>query len=295
MFNHGFQDSHRRLYLSISEGPTLSRFILVPLILVSMRFSITSIKGGVGKSTASVLLSLELNRLNKGVVLVDMDLPGYTSFLARLDGPGLLSSIVDGLNREKYFKDEGNTRIVKLAGDGPRMKIDVEKIRKDERLFTRFQEAYFKALSFPHEYTIIDNYPLSSPTDEEIALEREIYSLRHKDRCYDIKVTDSNEFDINQTLEYAIYQKSRDSCETLALVINMIPSPSRKRTLENNMNTLLSKIDAKVGILVPFIEELFQYSGPIRDIPRLPQFARLAEMIVSGDVDKEREKSVISY
>ncbi|WP_404802720.1 P-loop NTPase [Metallosphaera sedula] len=48
-----------------------------------------SIKGGVGKSTISILLSIELNRLGKRLILVDMDLSGYTSFLAGIREPGI--------------------------------------------------------------------------------------------------------------------------------------------------------------------------------------------------------------
>ncbi len=258
-----------------------------------MRLSVTSIKGGVGKSTVSILLSLELNRLKRGVALIDMDLSGYTSFLAGFDRPGLFSSISDGLDHREYFRDEERIRIIKLAGDGPRLKLDAEKMFKDKSLLKKFQDAYLEVLSFPHEYTILDNYPLSSPTDKEVALEREAYSLKYYDQCYDIKVTDSNNFDVNQTIEYAMYQKTSDSCRTFALVINMIPSKSRKQYFEDDMTNLLDKIGANVGILVPFIEDLFQYSGPIKNIPRLSQFSKLAEMIVKGEVGEG--KLVISY
>ncbi|QCO31053.1 hypothetical protein DFR88_11605 [Metallosphaera sedula] len=269
-------------------------FIFNLLLQYNMRFSVMSIKGGVGKSTISILLSIELNRLGKRLILVDMDLSGYTSFLAGIREPGIFSSIVDGtLNRVESYRDIENIRIIKLAGDGPRTKLDVSKIRSNSTFLTQFQKAYLSAISIPHDYSIIDNFPLSSSMDEESRLEREIYTNVRNDICYSILVTDSSDFDLNETLVYSTYlRKNNDPCVPFALVTNMIPS-SRKQALEKRIIELMNRINTHIGILIPFIDDLFEYNGPINGMPRLSQLAELAKIVVNES--ESRENVILSF
>jgi len=67
-----------------------------------MRISIVSTKGGVGKSTIAISLSRELADRCKRVLLVDMDLSGFSSLIAGIREQGLISSTVDG-NDSNYL------------------------------------------------------------------------------------------------------------------------------------------------------------------------------------------------
>lgn len=90
-----------------------------------------------GKSTIAISPSRELAEMGKRVLLVDMDLSGFSSLLAGITDEGLISSTVDGRDSEYVREVEtggSEFTVVKFCGDGPRLKRDLDVIRDNEFL-----------------------------------------------------------------------------------------------------------------------------------------------------------------
>ncbi|MEM2013622.1 AAA family ATPase [Metallosphaera sp. D4-4] len=123
-----------------------------------MRIIILGNKGGVGKSTISLLLAKRLCELGKTVLFVDRDQIGYASWLVGIKKKGLVASVVDG-EEGNYFVQrrlgEGNLQILKFYGDGPRLRGDVRLITSDSKLRRIFDEKYQEILSLGHDFIIL--------------------------------------------------------------------------------------------------------------------------------------------
>ncbi|MFP3399833.1 AAA family ATPase [Acidianus sp.] len=115
-----------------------------------MRLSVLSTKGGVGKSIIALLLSKYFSQNGVKTLLIDRDPLGWVSNLAKIKGKGLLASIVDKEeDKQAYFKevktkDGGDFYILKLYGDGARFYVDLDIIRRDEKLYKKLRKSIKK-------------------------------------------------------------------------------------------------------------------------------------------------------
>jgi ATPases involved in chromosome partitioning len=154
-----------------------------PLVCIS----IVSTKGGVGKPTIAISLSRELADRGKRVLLVDMDLSGFSSLIAGIREQGLISSTVDG-NDSNYLREvhtgNGTFAVLKFCGDGPRLRRDLEVIRDNEFLREEVIEAYSSMISKGFDFVILDNRPLANPQEEEAGIEWEAFRDTKQEESY---------------------------------------------------------------------------------------------------------------
>jgi len=254
-----------------------------------LRISVLSIKGGAGKSTIALTTALELTEMGRNVLLIDRDLLGYSSQLAGIRGKGLLASVVEGGNGGNYIseiKRGGTLTILKFYGDGLRFRKDIEAIHERLELRRELRLKYTRILSRKKfDYVIVDNPPLVHPRDEavkhELDLFRDVYPDMPIRRIY---VTDPLKYNLEETIDYlrVVESLSQGGERPMALVINMVPPPLSVGPFSEVINEA-KLIDSKMGIVVvPFVEQLFQYSGEIDCIPRLEQIRRFATAIGGG-------------
>jgi MinD-like ATPase involved in chromosome partitioning or flagellar assembly len=255
-----------------------------------VRISIVSTKGGVGKSTIAISLSRELADRGKRVLLVDMDLSGFSSLIAGIREQGLISSTVDG-NDSNYLREvhtgNGTFTVLKFCGDGPRLRRDLEVIRDNEFLREEVIEAYSSIISRGYDFVILDNRPLANPQEEEAGIEWEAFRDTKQEESYRIYVTDASEFDIEDTIRYHEWldKDPRDNTFPLTLVFNMIPGKERIEEMRSKIKVVMKRMSVRIGVLIPFIEELFEYSGSLDGMPRLEQAGKLAQRLLDSSLE----------
>ncbi|ABP94581.1 MULTISPECIES: nucleotide-binding protein [Metallosphaera] len=231
-----------------------------------MRIVVLGAKGGVGKSMTTLLLVRFLLSLGKKIIVVDRDMTGYISWLAGIKGKGLMASIIDNEEHD-YLKtlnvDKGVLHILKFYGDGPRLVEDVRLFSRED-IATKVREKYREVISLPHDYVVYDNRGMIEPSEIEFSLEIGMYLSKYPHtHSYWVYVSDSLEVNLKMTLDYDDYLWSKWSknlnVKGRSLVINMVPPNYKLPKLDlTRFNTVVQ---------VPFMEELFEYSGKIEDLP----------------------------
>ena len=252
-----------------------------------MRIIILGNKGGVGKSTISLLLAKRLCELGKTVLFVDRDQIGYASWLLGIKKKGLVASVVDG-EEGNYFVQrrlgEGNLQILKFYGDGPRLRGDVRLITSDSKLRRIFDEKYQEILSLGHDFIILDNKSTTFPSNEEIKLELTAYSNFFPNaRSYRVFITDPFQFNIENTISFAKKLNEEEILSNLpvkvvgqSLVINMIPVAKMEemRDAVKGINNLFLSV-----IFIPFLDELFSFNGSVDQLPEVDGIRELVNLI----------------
>ncbi|ABP94694.1 MULTISPECIES: ParA family protein [Metallosphaera] len=254
-----------------------------------MRIIILGSKGGVGKSTISLLLAKRLCELGKTVLFVDRDQIGYASWLVGIRSKGLVASVVDGEEGDYFVQrklGKGNLQVLKFYGDGPRLKEDVKLIISDPKLRTTFNEKYQEVISLGHDFIVLDNKSTTFPSNDEIRLEITAYSGRYPNaRGYRVFVTDPFKIDIENTVSFAEKLNREEVLKNLpvkiigqALVVNMV-SPGKIHDVRSDLRELSSMFSPM--IFVPFLEELFSFSDDIARLPDVDEIRQLTDLIQS--------------
>ncbi|QKR00235.1 tyrosine-protein kinase family protein [Metallosphaera tengchongensis] len=244
-----------------------------------MRVLILGAKGGVGKSVISLLVSISLAKEGKKVLVVDRDINGYISYLAGIRGYGLLSSVIDNVESEYLVDvtlDDFSFSVLKFYGDGVRLFEDVKKLEAHE-VRSEISRRYREILGQGFEYVIYDNRGMVFPSDLDMKLEIETYrSLNPMDPSQWIFVSSAIKPDLDVTMDYSkrLWEKWREKLQVLSkyLVINMF---SQVENIKIDFNRLEEEYE--LVTVFPFIEELFQFSGEIKNIPR--EEHRLTELV----------------
>ncbi|AWS00468.1 AAA family ATPase [Metallosphaera hakonensis JCM 8857 = DSM 7519] len=248
-----------------------------------------SAKGGVGKSTISMNLTLALASSGLRVLLVDRDNVGYSSKLAGIEEPGVLSSVIDGLNIKpvSHFKfGKGTVTVVKISGDGTRHETDIQKLVNDASLKERFKAVIEDILkSFPHDFSIVDNPSLIFHDNPLVQTEVEVYLKLYPDRkVVRFYVLTAHMRLAEETVAYIRRAEDRSKLGSpLGMFVNMIP-PGQEAEAERILNHVMERTNLKLGVLIPFSEEIFQFSEEMSSMPILPQIKKMSELIISGDL-----------
>ncbi|AWR98468.1 tyrosine-protein kinase family protein [Metallosphaera hakonensis] len=250
-----------------------------------MRISIRSSKGGVGKSTIAISLAKALAMKGYDVLLMDRDVVGYASYLAGIQGLGLVANLSEGKEIDvirDFQVGDGSFTVLKYFGDGPRYRPDLGKIHANKELMNKGWEYYREFLTRKkYSFFIVDNAPMVMPKDEINVYEMEQFTsmFPHVPIKY-IMVSDGLKQTIDDNIRYAKSLQSEIG-ENLGFVINMI-KPDSVSEYRGVIGEIVRDMRFKIGALIPFYSELFQYTGDIQDFPVITQVKQLAEKIESG-------------
>ncbi|MEM3767733.1 MAG: ParA family protein [Metallosphaera sp.] len=221
------------------------------------RFSVMSLKGGVGKSTLAYYLAKELSK-RYNVLLVDRD---YNNTIGKIYGleTGLLNVLGDGVEG-KFYDNIGKLRVLSLVSFSP---SSLPSLGDFARAYSNFLEGV--------DVIITDNPP---GFDEIMAMEfKGYYEVMGEVHCSSVVVTTpgvslsltlSHLNDIGKTLVSWVPQIS--FARLLALVVNMV---------KGNLNIEIPGINV---IQIPFYKELLFRSFVDSSIrPDLDSMIRLME------------------
>ncbi|BCS92212.1 AAA family ATPase [Metallosphaera javensis (ex Sakai et al. 2022)] len=250
-----------------------------------MRISVLSSKGGVGKSTVAISLSKVLAMMGFPVLLVDRDLVGYASYTAGIKGPGLVSSVSDGIESTVYRDiavGKGSVTVLKYFGDGPRYKTDIDKFHMDSKLGDKGWAIYTRILRMKeYSFVIVDNAQLVRPEDDIVKHELEKFKEVYPGfPIWQLFVSDSLNRTIEDNIAYAESIGSVRDGTMLGFIINMI-RPGEAERFRGVLDNAMKRLNARFGALLPFSEDLFQFTGTFEEFPVLPEIKDFALKVAS--------------
>lgn len=257
------------------------------------RISIQGAKGGVGKSTIALGLARELALNGREVLFIDRDLLGFASFLAGIREYGLLAKAVEGrgpLPLREIRMGRGTLTVLKLFGDGMRFKSDMAVIHADPALRAELEVTYREILGKrSYHFAVVDNLPLVTPSDDVVRHELEVFrAVYPSSQITRIFVSDSSRFCINDTMNYVrVVESSPDKVGFPGFfVINMIPPFRDQEEYLRVLREAKESLGTKGGVLIPFLEQLFQIKGGLESFPTVPQIRRMALNLESGTFEE---------
>lgn len=124
-----------------------------------MRIAFHGYKGGVGKSTISLMLAKALAENGSNVLFIDRDLMSYASQLSGINCDGAFIQIDMGKKPQDFYRSfkigKGELEIVKLFSPG----IKYYKVMHEFNKFEEFKRFYIDFLKnkVSFDYMIIDN------------------------------------------------------------------------------------------------------------------------------------------
>ncbi|WP_187152743.1 ParA family protein [Acidianus manzaensis] len=249
-----------------------------------MRITILSAKGGIGKSTISLLLGKFFACNGKNTLIIDRDPLGWISRIAGITDNGLLSKIV---NRDDNVTSsltelhlKGKLGVLKLYGDGPRFYVDYENIKKKDELKNKLEMEYKKIITKNYNYFIVDNPSMVGYMDEEVFLE--LYMFRKilpQEKIFRIYITDSSDASIQTTKKYieSIEKDANNIGTYIAVIINLVPPfPEDIEKAKQKASQF-----EKFKIVLPFKEDLFMINKEISEINIPEEIKSLGEYISS--------------
>lgn len=246
-----------------------------------MRISIIGVKGGSGKSTISLLLSKALSEMGEKVLLVDRDPLGWTSRILGLEGDGLVKSIIDGKEYGEFYMtkkyNNGEIAVIKFYGEGPRFFTDVSIIHKNPVLSNKVEELYSQILKNNFDFYVVDNPSLVDFNDEIVRHELSIFLKNFpNDKILRIYVTDPSEPSIKATIDYIKKIESQNNVGNgYGLIINLVPPyPEELDKSKRDLKEALEETKLNTGFVLPFIENLFQFTGKMEDL-EIPEEIKL--------------------
>ena len=234
------------------------------------RINVLGVKGGVGKSTIALGLSLLLAKSSKNVLFIEKDIVGSVSSVAGIRGKGLLAKVIDG--ETKYGNSvarinfgKGSLTVLKLYGDGERYYNDIQLLRSNNEKRTLLSRVYKNFLTSQHyDYFVIDNYQGVSADGPLIIDELEDFQSDLSD-VVDLRVyvTNYSLNTIRSTIDYA--EKWERSVThngfPLAFIVNMVPGTfDDMEQAKKYASVAKEMIGAKFSLIIPISKELNKFS-----------------------------------
>jgi len=254
-----------------------------------MRIAFHGYKGGVGKSTTSLMLAKALAEEGKRVLFIDRDIMSYVSQLAGIKDEGLLIQIGLGKSPENFYKvinlGKGQLKIVKMfSPDIEYYKVMHNFNKADE--FIDFYIEFLKKESF--DYMIIDSPVFLTWKKNPVGYEAEAYQKTFpNDKSAGVLVTDPLPYSIEDSILY--YERISGEALVpnypLAGIINM--AVDEKEHYMEDIRRLMKSIGFPIGVIVKFYDNIFQFYGKIEDLEVVPEIKQLANKIIRNDVKKE--------
>ncbi|QKR00716.1 ParA family protein [Metallosphaera tengchongensis] len=243
-----------------------------------MRLSILSAKGGVGKSTISLLLAKSLAELGERVMIMDRDPVASISMLLGARREGLVESLAQGREPTGFTLSSGNITVVKCFGQGPRYLLDLETVMKTPELSLKMQRKCEEVLSGDYSFFIVDNASFVMPQEPLVSLEFNTFlRLRPKEKVLRVYISDPSEYSLRVTEDYFKKLESlKPAGEPYAFIINLVPPfEDSIKASKKHLDSVISELELRDGFILPFIEELFQLSSPNVKVPReIEEFSR---------------------
>ena len=254
-----------------------------------MRIAFHGYKGGVGKSTLSLMLAKALAEEGKKVLFMDRDALSYASKLAGIKDEGLMIQIALGKTPENFFKTinlgKGQLKVVKLLSSS----IEYYKVMHHFNKADEFIDFYIEFLKKENfDYMIIDNPTFLTWENNPITYEEEAYQkVFPSDRSALVLVTDPLPYSIDDSIFYfrRINSEAPIPGYPLAGIINM--AIEEKEHYLDDIKRIMEFGGSPIGVIVKFYENIFQFYGKIEDMEVVPEIRKLANKILRNDIEKE--------
>jgi len=269
------------------------------------RICVLGVKGGVGKSTIALGLSLLLAKSSKNVLLIDKDLVGSVSSIAGIRGKGLLSKVIDGETDywnsvSKLNLGEGSLTVLKLYGDGERFYNDIKLLHFNYEKRTLLSQVYKNFLTSQHyDYFVVDNYQGVSANSPLIIDELEdFYSVLSDVINLRVYVTNYSLNSIHSTIDYAVkFEKSITyKGFPLAFIVNMIPSTfDDMEQAKKYVSVAKEKIGTKFSLIIPIYQELIKFSLTLNEFPEsiTEEVRPLVNALITEDFESKEESLLL--
>lgn len=209
----------------------------MPKIKKGKVITVTSMKGGVGKTITVLQLAALFRRLKKKVLIIDLDLyNGDIAFALNLDVKGSIYNLCDDVANNRYKGDSKENYVIKYDEY-----IDVVASPKDPRQASKIDRKYLEVIlkSFIHKYDaiIIDtNHILSVTNMVAFECSRAI-----------VNVFTNDAFDLKNTKNFIAICKNME-VDNLSLVLNNAID-ERKNAFSNY--DIESVIKEKIDYVIP--------------------------------------------
>ncbi|MBB5254744.1 AAA family ATPase [Sulfurisphaera ohwakuensis] len=254
-----------------------------------MRIAFHAYKGGVGKSTLSLMLAKALAEKGKKILFIDRDMMNWTSQLAKIDEDGLLVQIAFGKEPKNFYKEikikDGSLKIVKMFSSGINFYKAFTEFKKIQE-FYNFYENFLRKENF--DYMILDNPVFltwdSNPIKYETMAFKQVFP---NEKAYVVLISDVLPFSIDDSIVYLrrISAEAPLDWKLLAGIINMAIE-EKERYIES-IKKLMKELGFPKGVIVKFYDSVFQFHGKIEDLPIVPEIRTLAERIINNDMKEE--------
>lgn len=252
-----------------------------------MRVAIVSVKGGVGKSTLSLLLGKFFAENGKNSLVIDRDPLGWASKMVGIDGKGLLAQIADLERPNNYYKEfdlKGKLAVIKLYGDGPRFYLDSETVENDPKLKEQLEKEYGKIIKNNFDFYVVDNPSMVRWDDIEVRLELLIFKkILPNEKFKRIYLTDYTDGAIISTKNYiqTLENDPNKIGNYLGILVNFVPP------FPEDIERAKEKVKDFEGvkIILPFIEELFMLNKPIQDVTVPEEIKKLGEYLIKNQIN----------
>lgn len=254
-----------------------------------MRLAFHGYKGGVGKSTLSLMLAKALAEEGLRVLFIDRDTITWASELAGIKDDGLITQLSIGKEPKNFSREfkvgKGTLEILKMFSSGINFYKAMQSFDKGEE-FKKFYIDYLKSKKFDH--IILDNPILLSwehnPIKYETLAFKELYP---NEKSYVVLVSEPFQFSVEDSIIYLkrISAESPIDWIPFTVIINMTIGDKEK--CRECLKKIMDSFKFIKGVIIGFYDSLFQFYGDVEKLPIIPEIRILTKRIIDNDMRQE--------